>query len=148
MEIRGALEFLWAELSIVMRGLNNMFVRSPLRQLYMMAPSYMGWGGWSDQPIHEVCARISGAPVEFWALHIHECEYLVEHRFNAYFVTFELVVYFGVLATLLFWLVCGCGLYTSLWCMYSRVRNRGHPYVPSPLRIRRGQLQLSIAPPD
>ena len=108
--------------------LNNVLLRVPLFALYVMAPSYMDWGGWSNAPEAEICARVTGAPAEFWAINAHDCRALIRHRFEAYFQSMELIVYLGLLAIGMAWVVCSCGIYASAWCYYRRIRQ----LIPSP----------------
>ena len=123
------------------------FFRAPLFRLYMSAPSYMDWGGWSDAPGSEICARLSGASAEFWSINSDECSRMVHHRFEAYFTTLELMVYFLLMAALATWVLCCCTFYASAWCYFRRLRGsyRSCPdYVPSPLRRRRHVRPLLV----
>lgn len=147
---RAAAWYAWTCILAFLVASQDVMLRQPLRALYQMAPSSMGYGGWSGQGMSEICAAISGTPVEFWFINTAGCEALVARRFESYFITFELVIYFGLLAFVLVWLICGCGFYTLWWCIWRRLVSYIVDRMDSPrrLRARRRVNDLSIEIPS
>jgi len=91
-----------ASWSIVARGaahtVYETLVVHPLYRLYRNGPSLHGLAFWSGIDDATLCAHLTRYDANFWSAHADECARVIERDFAAHMVAVETVLYFVVLA--------------------------------------------------
>ena len=75
----------------------------PLRTLYFSGPALFGfYNGLADE---DICASMTKVPSDHWAQNTDQCDLLLDRNFYSFQVLIQSVVYFGLLAYLVFILI-------------------------------------------
>jgi hypothetical protein len=70
------------------------FITRPLKQLFLYGPTVYSVGFWGGKRESEICREVTGHSQLFWEMNASECTELVESRFQAFKITWEVMVYF------------------------------------------------------
>ena len=73
------------------------FIEYPLFLIYQNCPSIFGVGGWGGFSHEQICSRLTAQPERYWELNIDDCIILVNTRFQSFFITVQVAIYFLLL---------------------------------------------------
>ena len=73
------------------------FIEYPLFLIYQNCPSIVGVGGWGGFSHEQICSRLTAQPERYWELNIDDCIILVNSRFQSFFITVQVAIYFLLL---------------------------------------------------
>ena len=69
----------------------------PLELLYTK-----GYPLWQGRPSADICSQLTNVEASFWAQpqNIETCDSLIQKRFNSFFITVGILLYFGAIGTI------------------------------------------------
>ena len=73
---------------------------TPLQRLYMQAPEWHGFGGWSSKEPAQICAIMTNTAEGLWREKSDICDDLIEKRFQSICIVFETIFYFYLILKL------------------------------------------------
>ena len=72
-------------------------IETPLFLIYQHSPSIAGVGGWGGFNYNQICSRITSQTEKYWEVNDHHCKLMINERFQSFFITTKVTVYFLLL---------------------------------------------------
>jgi hypothetical protein len=97
-------------------------IKTPLRLFYMFGPA--SFGMWEGKEEEDICARVSGVESSFWKIHRYQCEHLIDTKFNSFFITIQIGMYFFLLYKLVSFCVWKHTMHQTMKTLISTLHER------------------------